>query len=162
MFKRILLLLVTLIVGIAIGAFAMLYAFPFLFPPPVAKEQICNIASKKVVAKGTFIHPNPSDPVHWGQGNMLVYANGKKQEIFLKDNFKVGPGPDYYVYLSKSSDIKTRAAFRESKKLEIARLRSFEGSQVYALPAGTNLKDYQSVVVWCKRFGQLITTAKLK
>lgn len=36
-----------------------------------------------------------------------------------------------------------------------------KGSQRYAIPAGVNLKDYQSVIIWCERFGVLISAADL-
>ena len=38
---------------------------------------------------------------------------------------------------------------------------AFKGSQGYAIPAGVNLKDYQSVIIWCERFGVLISPADL-
>jgi hypothetical protein len=41
------------------------------------------------------------------------------------------------------------------------RLRAFEGSQRYTIPAGVDLKSYPSVVIWCERFGVLISPADL-
>jgi hypothetical protein len=40
-------------------------------------------------------------------------------------------------------------------------LRSFKGSQRYTIPAGVDPKDYQSVIIWCERFGVLIPPADL-
>jgi hypothetical protein len=34
-------------------------------------------------------------------------------------------------------------------------------SQRYAIPGGVNLKDFPSVVIWCGRFGVLISPADL-
>jgi hypothetical protein len=42
------------------------------------------------------------------------------------------------------------------------RLRSFEGSQRYTTPAGVDLAKYPSVIIWCERFGVLISPADLK
>jgi hypothetical protein len=47
-------------VGVALG----LFIFPYVFPPPVASEQLADAERSKLVASGTFIHANPSDPVH--------------------------------------------------------------------------------------------------
>ena len=55
--------------GVALGFFF----FPFVFPPPPAIEQLTEADRSPLVATGTFIHANPSDPVHWGtrQGQRL-------------------------------------------------------------------------------------------
>ena len=45
--------------------------------------------------------------------------------------------------------------------VDLGGLRSFKGSQRYAIPAGVNLKDYPSVIIWCERFGVLISPADL-
>jgi len=46
--------------------------------------------------------------------------------------------------------------------VDLGGLRAFKGSQRYSIPAGVNLKDYQSVIIWCERFGVLISPADLK
>jgi hypothetical protein len=40
-------------------------------------------------------------------------------------------------------------------------LRAFKGSQAYGVPAGVDLKDYGSVVIWCEKFTVLICPASL-
>ena len=45
--------------------------------------------------------------------------------------------------------------------VDLGRLRSFKGSQRYPIPAGVNLKEYPSVIIWCERFGVLISPADL-
>lgn len=45
--------------GVAVGFFI----FPFVFPPPPAAEELSAAERTRVVAEGTFIHANPSDPV---------------------------------------------------------------------------------------------------
>ena len=45
--------------------------------------------------------------------------------------------------------------------VDSGRLRAFKGSQNYIIPAGVNLKDYGTAVIWCERFGVLISPAKL-
>lgn len=57
--------------GVALGFFL----FRFVFPPPEAREQLTQAEASKLVAKGTFIHANPSDPVHYGKGGVSVYEN---------------------------------------------------------------------------------------
>ena len=159
--KKLLFIIIGFLPGLVAGAAIMLLIFPFLFPPPVLNEQINRIDEKSVIASGTFIHPDPSDPIHWGKGNVTIYR-GLQTEIFLNPDFAVGPGPDYYVYLSNKKMIRNNDQFETSVKFEVARLKSFEGSQVFLLPDNVSTGDYSSIVIWCKTFGQLITSAELE
>ena len=45
--------------------------------------------------------------------------------------------------------------------LDLGKLRAFKGSQRYQIPAGTDLGKYNSVVIWCRQFGVLISPADL-
>lgn len=144
--------------GFALG----IYFFPFIFPPPPANDVMTPAEqAMPVVATGTFIHADPSDRVHWGEGNVTVF----KDQIYLNPNFKVGPGPDFRVLLVKKANIKTRGeviqAIKNKQFVEISGLRAFEGGQRYQLPAGVKVEDYQSVVIWCWAFSQLISPATL-
>ena len=46
--------------------------------------------------------------------------------------------------------------------VDLGGLRAFKGSQRYPIPDGVDLKDYQSVVIWCQHFGVLISPADLR
>ncbi len=109
------------------------------------------------VAAGTFIHANPSDPVHWGRGKVSAY----ERTVFLENDFEVGPGPKYHVYLVPRASVRNEEHVNKSMFVDLGRLRAFKGSQRYPIPAGVNLKDYKSVVIWCERFGVLISPADL-
>jgi hypothetical protein len=45
--------------------------------------------------------------------------------------------------------------------VDLGRLRAFKGSQKYPIPAGVDLTNYPSVVIWCAQFGVLISPADL-
>jgi len=140
--------------GVALGFFL----FPFVFPPPPATEKLTEADRSLLVASGTFVHANPSDPIHWGRGKVSVY----ERTVFLEPDFEVGPGPAFHVYLVSVSNIREAAAVKETMFIDLGGLRAFKGSQRYAIPAGVNLKDYPNVVIWCERFGVLISPADLK
>jgi len=140
--------------GVALGFFF----FPFVFPPPPAAETLAEIERTQVVATGTFIHANPSDPVHWGKGRVSVYEHS----VFLESDFEVGPGPAFHVYLVPKASIRSAADLTSVKHVDLGGLRAFKGSQRYAIPAGTDLKDYPSVIVWCEAFSVLISPADLQ
>ena len=140
--------------GIAVGFFA----FPYVFPPPPAKEALSVEAAGQAVATGTFIHANPSDPIHYGSGNVRVFEN----LVYLGDDFEVGPGPAFHVYLVPKQGIRQSSDVKDTMFIDLGKLRAFKGSQNYEIPAGVNLSDYPSVVIWCRQFGVLISPADLK
>ena len=107
--------------------------------------------------QGTFIHANPSDPIHWGKGSASVRADS----VFLGEDFEVGPGPKFHVYLVPKAQVRASGDLQGQKFVDLGRLRSFKGSQRYAIPAGTDLAKYQSVIIWCEQFSVLISPADL-
>ncbi len=159
-------IIIALIVGIIIGIAATVFIYPFIFPPPQVNESIENIQSKKLVATGKFINPNPLDPIHWGKGSVEIYLhrNSQLREVYFGKDFQVGPGPAFYVYLSQGKNIKSNSEFRnhQDTNVELGALKSFKGSQIYKIPFKINLQKFKSVVVWCKTFSQLITSANLE
>jgi hypothetical protein len=141
-------------VGIAVGFFI----FPFVFPPPVAAEQLADSERTHQVASGMFLHASPSDPVHYGKGKVSVYD----RHLFLESDFEVGPGPAFHVYLVPKAQIRASSDLKDQMFIDLGALRSFKGSQRYAIPAGLDLKNYQSVIIWCEKFGVLISPADLR
>jgi hypothetical protein len=141
--------------GVALGFFL----FPFVFPPPPAAEQL-TVADRgaAVVAEGTFIHANPSDPIHWGKGSVTV----RQDSVYLGADFEVGPGPKYHVYLVPRAQVRANGDLQGQMFVDLGRLRAFKGSQRYAIPAGLDLAKYQSVIIWCEQFSVLISPADLR
>ena len=144
------------IFGAAGGVTLGFFLFPYVFPPPPATEELRSVQTDKV-AEGTFIHANPSDPIHYGQGGVSVYAD----TVFLHEDFKVGPGPDYHVYLAPKEGVRASADLGDAMYVDLGRLKAFEGSQNYAIPAGVDLRNYPSVLIWCQKFSVLISPADL-
>src|SRR5690348_13922039 len=103
--------------GIAIGFFI----FPYVFPPPPATEQLADAERSKLVAAGMFIHANPSDPVHYGNGRVSVY----ERAVFLEPDFEVGPGPAFHVYLVPKAAIRASSDLKDTMFVDLGGLRSF-------------------------------------
>jgi hypothetical protein len=140
--------------GVALGFFF----FPYVFPPPPAAEQLTEADRSALVATGSFIHANPSDPVHYGKGKVSVY----EKTVFLEPDFEVGPGPAFHVYLVPKPSVRQAADVKDAMFVDLGGLRAFKGSQRYRIPDGVKLSDYPSVVIWCERFSVLISPADLK
>ena len=139
--------------GVALGFFV----YPYVFPPPEAMDQLTQEEKTQVLARGTFIHANPSDPIHWGKGKVTVYDGN----LFLEPDFEVGPGPAFHVYLVPKDGIRSSGDVEGTMFVDLGKLRAFKGSQKYKIPAGVDLKKFPSVVVWCAQFGVLISPADL-
>jgi electron transfer DM13 len=155
--------IVTFVVGGVLGCaagFALgIFVYPYIFLADiVAAEKVDAGTSSTLVATGTFIHPNPSDPIHYGKGKVSVYEN----VLFLEPDFEVGPGPKFHVYLVPHKNVTPSTDVARTMYVDLGRLKAFKGSQNYPIPAGVNLQGYGSVVVWCEQFGVLISPAALE
>jgi hypothetical protein len=159
MARTIIAFLVGGILGTALGVAVGFFAFPYVFPPPPAAEQLSPMDKQRAaIASGTFVHANPSDPVHWGKGSVTV----RQDSVFLHDDFEVGPGPKFHVYLVPRAVIRASSDLKDQMFVDLGRLRAFKGSQRYSIPAGVDLSKYQSVIIWCEQFSVLISPADLK
>jgi hypothetical protein len=147
------------VLGAATGFAAGIFAFPYIFPlPPAAEVLTQSDMAAPVLTRGTFIHADPSDPVHWGKGQVSV----RRDSVYLEDSFEVGPGPKYHVYLVPRAEFRRNGDLKGQMFVDLGRLRSFKGSQRYAIPAGIDISQYASVIIWCEAFSVLISPADLK
>jgi hypothetical protein len=147
--------------GLAGGVALGIFAYPYLFLADiVATEKVDKPAEgveRKLLARGTFVHANPSDPIHYGKGRVTVYEG----LLHLEPDFEVGPGPKSHVYLVPENDVVPSTNVARTMFVDLGRLKAFKGSQNYAVPAGVEVAKYGSVVIWCEQFGVLISPAKL-
>lgn len=144
--------------GLFAGTALGIFAYPYIFlADVVAQEAAPADAAARPVATGTFIHANPSDPIHYGRGGVTVYDRA----VRLEPDFEVGPGPKYHVYLVPLDTVTPDTEVDKTMFVDLGRLRAFKGSQNFNIPDGLDLKAYGHVVIWCEQFGVLISPAKL-
>ena len=142
------------------GGFALgIFVYPYLFLADiVAQEKVADQAVRKVLARGEFIHANPSDPIHYGKGRVTIYDG----VLHLEPDLEVGPGPKYHVYLVPETNVLPNTSVERTMFVDLGRLKAFKGSQNYEVPAGIEVAKFGSVVIWCEQFGVLISPAVLK
>ena len=150
-------LLVGAVVGTGFGFALGIVVFPYLFPPPEVNEPLSNESAREVLARATFIHANPSDPIHHGRGTATLYAD----LVRLEADFEVGPGPKFHVYLVPLAEVTPATEVEKTMFVDLGRLKAFSGSQNYPIPGGTNVDDFGSVVIWCEQFNVLISPASI-
>ena len=144
------------ILGVAAGFALGIFVYPYIFLADVVASEPVQ-AGGRLLARGQFIHANPSDPIHYGKGRVTVYEG----VVHLEPDFEVGPGPKFHVYLVPDKEVVPSTRVAQTRFVDLGRLRAFKGSQNYALPAGVEVSRYGSVVIWCEQFGVLISPARL-
>ena len=158
MWRYLAVLLIGGVLGTGFGVALGFFLFPYVFPPPEAMETLGASEKTAVVARGDFIHANPSDPIHYGKGRVTVY----ERTLFLEEDFEVGPGPKFHVYLVPKEKIRSSTDMKDVMFVDLGRLRAFAGSQKFAIPEGVDLTSYPSVVIWCEQFAVLVSPADLR
>lgn len=66
-------------------------------------------------------------------------------------DFETSNGPDVRVLLVKGLGTNSKS-IKENGWLELGRLKGNIGDQNYEIPEGTDLSQYGTVSIWCKRF----------
>lgn len=152
-----------LLVPLAVlGVAALVFVLVWFQPQKlVIEKRVSETAppatSRPVVARelmGTF---KPGE--HPVKGTARVIGSGRDRVVRF-ENFETSNGPDVVVYLSTAN---ANAPWGEFAKefVDLGPLKGNIGNQNYAIPAGTDLKRYHTVVVWCRRFTVPFAAAQL-
>lgn len=110
-------------------------AAPTTTAPPTDEIRVGTLRSLSHTTSGTVrVGPTPD-------GNLVVFI----------ENLATDNGPDVKVYLSPHAGDAEEAALG-TDELNLGPMKGNIGNQTYEVPAGTDLSQYQSVVLWCERF----------
>lgn len=90
-----------------------------------------------------------------------VYRLPDSRIIVRLEPFQDQNGPDLYVYLSGHPMPRSSAQVHDQGAFEIARLRGNIGNQKFELPGDLDLSQYHAIVIYCKRFAEVFSTAEL-
>ena len=143
----------TLALGFALG----IYVLPILTAPPAPSDSEIRISVSRAVYTGEFIPElKGSDALHWGEGKLSVSLD----QIALMG--QLAPGPDYQLYLSPQW-VETEAEFMQLKAsmVHVGAVKTFDHFIVPIAP-NTDLKAFNTVVVWCETFSEFITAAQYR
>lgn len=154
---RILALLASHAVVFAAGFALGIYLLPILTAPPSPDAAMLEQKAQNALYSAEFTRDlRGSDFLHWGEGRVSISTSEIVHEGSL------APGPDYKVYLltefveheDEFNPLKSEAAL-------IGDVKTFDGF-LLDIPAGTNVDDFNTIVVWCESFGEFITAAKYR
>ncbi len=116
-----------------------------------AGEVTTDESGPGTAAAGSFV-----DGAHPTTGSAVVLTDGGTQRVLrLEEDFATDNGPDLNVYLASSAE-----GFGDSF-IDLGDLKGNIGSQNYELPADVDLGVYDTVVIWCVRFGVGFGSAEL-
>lgn len=166
--------------GIAIGASAMLVAYPFIFPPAVGNDApplaLSTTPTVEAVARGQAVAPAAAaaarvfrfdenargrDPIHWANGTGAFVNTAEGWVLRLNGDFRAGPGPNFWIYLNTTAVGEERDFRADGGRVKLAALRSFEGAQNYRLPPGLDPSHFHTLTIWCETFGVYIASGVL-
>ena len=97
-----------------------------------------------------------------GEVQLIQLSDGRRQ-LILRD-LSTSDGPDVRVWLTDRHVLAGSAGwhiFDNGGYLELGRLKANHGTQVYEVPAGTDVAAFHSVTIWRKRFAVSFGAAEL-
>src|SRR5262249_13748193 len=102
--------------------------------------------------------------VHNTSGRATIYEEANGQLVLRLTSFKTSNGPDVHVVLIAAKDADDDANFLKSstERIELGLLKGNEGDQNYTIPAGTDLKKFRTVSIYCERFNANFGAAPLE
>lgn len=152
---RVVLLIISHGVAIALGFALGIYALPILTAPDSPTvEQVQTVAAQATYRSEFVKDLQDSDALHWGEGTVTISPT---TITFMGE---LAPGPDYKLYLAPAF-VETEADFNRMKPAMqvVGDIKTFDNFLVN-VPDSISVSDFNTVVIWCESFGQFITAAQ--
>ncbi|MFJ8159927.1 DM13 domain-containing protein [Streptomyces sp. NPDC096136] len=109
-------------------------------------------------ATGAFISHE-----HETSGAVEILRGEDGKATLRLTNLRTSDGPALHVWLSDQPVRRGDGGnLDDGKHVDLGSLKGNEGNQNYAIPAGTDLKAYSTVTIWCERFSASFGAAELK
>lgn len=152
--RRSLFLFATHLAMLTTGFAGGIYMLPILTAPQAPDKAVLQlIATEPLYAGHLTRNLKGSDLLHWGEGEIYVARNR------IAHRGRLAPGPDYKLYLATRS-VDTREAFLliKDKSFRLGDVKTFDGF-IVEVPAGVDVRNFTTVVIWCEAFNQFISAA---
>ncbi|MCG8347659.1 MAG: DM13 domain-containing protein [Chloroflexales bacterium] len=101
------------------------------------------------------------DSLHAAEGTATIYQLPDGSHLLRLEEFNATNGPDLFIGLSGHPEPRDSAELHNQGYFELERLKGNQGNQNYEIPADLDLSQYQSVVIYCKAFSVVFSTAEL-
>ncbi len=102
----------------------------------------------------------------WGksslQGDWKIVEDGGAHYIELGDNFRAKKGPDVKIFLSPTPSAQVTGDNAVAGSVFVELISDFDGSARIAIPAGTDISQFQSLVFHCEAYSKLWGSSPLR
>lgn len=124
----------------------------------MAKDAQPAVATPAMLAKGNF---TVVDTLHKAAGTATVYRLADGKRVLRFEGFSATNGPDLYVYLSGHAMPRSSGELHSAGDVNLGRLKGNVGDQNYELPDDLDLSTVKSVVIYCRQFSVVFSSAEL-
>ena len=111
----------------------------------------------KVLAAGNF---DRKDDVHYASGQAILARQEDGSTILRLQDLDAANGPDLYVYIAEHPNPNTGDEL-SSGGYNLGSLKATNGSFNYTLDPSVDTAKIKSVVIYCKAFNVIFSTARL-
>lgn len=126
---------------------------PTLEPvPEPTPEPTPEVFTPRLVSSGPL---SGADDFHFAEGTALLIETAPGVYVLRLEEFSVRNGPDLFVYLAPSP------GQLDDNAINLGDLRATDGSINYDIPPGTDISQFQGVVIWCRAFSVFFGSAPL-
>ena len=94
-------------------------------------------------------------------GTWSIYEQGGKSFVKLSSDFKTRKAPDLKIFLSPLAAADTNGKNATDGSVMVSPLTANSGEQVYEIPEGVNIANYQSILIHCEAYSKLWSAADL-
>ena len=103
-----------------------------------------------------------ADSFHQGSGTATIYELADGSRVLRLEDLDVTNGPDLHVLLSPVAEPEGRSDVTASGYIDLGGLKGNIGNQNYDIPADFVIGAEISVVIYCKPFHVIFSTATLQ
>lgn len=101
------------------------------------------------------------DSFHKGSGQVTLYRLGDGSHLVRLEGIEVTNGPDLHVLLTPTHGLAGRNDLQAAGYEDLGMLKGNIGSQNYELPAGYEIPEELTLVIYCVPFRVIFATAEL-
>jgi len=127
--------------------------------PPVAAPTRQAPPGPVQVAAGSLVSHE-----HMTSGTVRILRQPNGDRLLTLENLDTSNGPDVHVWLSAADVVEGPGGWFTAGGADhhdLGLIKGNQGNQVYAIPAGVDLKRYKSVDLWCVQFSVSFGAAQL-
>jgi hypothetical protein len=103
-----------------------------------------------------------TDAVHYGTGTVTLEEKDGAYYVQFAEDTKISFAPDLNIYISKVGDIVDEEGYKNLQLIHLGEMTKPNGASFYKLPDDVKPADVHSVLVWCRRFSEFMSSANFK